>query len=202
MRLVAMILVTSCAVGACFSSSRSDPTSYEGITWPGTKVGSGGPSSGPSVGNGSSSESNSSTSGPGSGPKTGNGGARYSTTVGQGGAGGPALHNDLPNSIGSPSQSSGSSGGASSSGGQGPGPCELPANANAMAGCAAETAQEICEPDVDGGAPDCFSPCDDTEYQVECFSEEGGAAPSPDPSLGCSQSTLGGGQMIYCCPCG
>src|SRR5580658_4452382 len=106
MRLVAMILVTSCAVGACFNSSKSDPSSYEGITWPGTKVGSGGPSSGPSVGNGSSSESNSSSSSA-SGPKTGNGGARYSTTVGQGGAGGPALHNDLPTSIGSPSQSGG-----------------------------------------------------------------------------------------------
>ncbi len=46
MRLVAVILVMSCAVGACFSSSKSDPSSYEGITWPGTKVGSGGPSSG------------------------------------------------------------------------------------------------------------------------------------------------------------
>ncbi|MGO9836007.1 MAG: hypothetical protein ACLP1X_17525 [Polyangiaceae bacterium] len=201
MRLVAVILVMSCAVGACFSSSKSDPSSYEGITWPGTKVGSGGPSSGPSVGNaGSNSEGNSSTSG--QGPSTGNGGARYSTTVGQGGAGGPALHNDLPS--GPPSESNGSSSGVSGSGSSsgGPGVCLIPANSNATAGCTSEPSQVVCGPDDDGGPPDCFSPCDDTEYQIECdVIDDGGTFSSPDPSLGCNPSPLGTGEMIYCCPC-
>jgi hypothetical protein len=89
--------------------------------------------------------------------------------------------------------------------------CSWPRDASTLAmGCTARSVFEVCgvpsgsvvESDgevvtPDGAATPCTDACASTEYTLFCT----GAAPAPDPSMGCRVLPVSDVGETYCCPC-